>query len=234
MALDRNIQEKIHEVVKEWVNESRMFTAFEVSLAVKKLGVRERHRNMRDFVHQVIFEYGTPASYSRTLMDVGAPEQAWVYHPISSNPYFYRPLNRGDSDAPEVPLDEAPTVVPGGVRNPLPLVWRSAQTASIPDGAYGTDQRGRLCIPVVFLTGIGAGANQRVKVQCEPDKEQLVVTKMSDREISTPDATYTVEGDNNIRITQTTLDKAGIAGMQSYHIEGDDDAIIIRKFAKDD
>jgi hypothetical protein len=228
MALNRLIKEQIHEVVKEWVHRGKMFTAFEVSLAVKDRGARERHRNMRDTVHEVIFEHGGTANYTRTLMDVGAPEQAWVYHPMSSNPYAYQPLDRSGMDP--LPAD-MPTVVPTGVRNPAPLVWGSVHNASVPAGAHGTDQRGRLCIPGAFLTTIGAGANERIKVQCEPANEQVILTRLTDRDRTTPDATYTVEADGNVRITQTTLDKANIAGLQCYHIEGDEVVVTIRKFA---
>jgi bifunctional DNA-binding transcriptional regulator/antitoxin component of YhaV-PrlF toxin-antitoxin module len=228
MALDPVIQDKITTVVSQWVNEGKMFTAFEVSLAVKEEGVRERHRHMRDTVHEIIFRIGGPNGYTRTLMDVGAPEQAWVYHPMRSNPYTYRPLNRDGYDP--TPAD-VPTIVPSGIRNPIKLVWGSSANASIPDGAYGTDQRGRLTIPVGMLHKLGIGPGQRVKVQCEADREQLTVTKLGDFERTTPDAAYTAEPDGNVRITQTTLDKANIAGMQCYRIQGDDASITIRKFA---
>ena len=51
MTIDAVVQERIDEAVKEFVDEGRMFTAFEISLAVKEKGVRERHRNMRGSVH---------------------------------------------------------------------------------------------------------------------------------------------------------------------------------------
>ena len=44
MALERFIQEQIHTVVKEWIGEGKMFTAFEVSLAVKERGVRDQSK----------------------------------------------------------------------------------------------------------------------------------------------------------------------------------------------
>jgi hypothetical protein len=226
MALDQFTTEQIHAVVEEWIAEGKMFTAFEVSLAVKERGVDERHRNMRDFVHEVIFEHGGPANYTRTLMDVGAPEQAWVYHPMSTNPYSYRPLDRDGGDRP---CDDEPVTLPMSARTPAALVW-SVNTGSVPDGAYGTDQRGRLCIPVALLANIGVGADQHVKVECQPDKEQLIVTKLGAQDPQTADATYTVEPDGNVRLTQTTLDKANIADLPCYNIEGNDKAITVRKF----
>jgi hypothetical protein len=227
MPLDRTIQTKINDVVSNWVNEGRMFSAFEVSLAVKDQGVRERHRNMRDAVHEVIFRIGGPQGYSRTLMDVGAPEQAWVYHPKSTSPYRYRPLDRGDGKS--TPADD-PSFVAPPIRNPRALAWASTAQAMVPPGAFGTDQRGRLCLPVTLLQGLGVSAGRRVRVQCEPSQERLTIAALDDSEVQTADTTYTAEPDGNVRLTQSTLDRAGLGGLQCYRIEGDGRAITVRAF----
>jgi len=227
MALDRGIQSKINEVVTTWTEEGRMFTAFEVSLNLKEQGVRERHRNLRDHVHQAIFTIGGPKDYSRTLMDVGAPEQAWVYHPQTSSPYRYRPLDRSGFNP--LPPDDPNVAVPA-LRRQRGLVWGSAAQAGVPPGAYGTDQRGRVCIPVTLLHAIGAEAGERVKVQCTPEREQLTIALQGEQESVAADTSYTVEQDGNVRLTQSTLDKAGIGGMQCYRIDGDSTLITVRAF----
>jgi hypothetical protein len=175
MTVTAPVLEKITEVVTEWVGEGKMFTAFEVSLAVKERGVRERHRNLREDVHAVIFRVGGPGGYTRTLMDVGAPEQAWVYHPLRANPYTYRPLDRSGYDDPA----DVPYVVPGGLRNPVRLAAGTARPHAVPDGAYGTDQRGRVCIPVTLLARLGVSRGQRVDVLCDAAGEQVLITKPS-------------------------------------------------------
>ncbi|MBL8796835.1 MAG: hypothetical protein JNM56_23240 [Planctomycetia bacterium] len=229
MALDRGIQSKINEVVSAWTDEGRMFTAFEVSLNLKEQGVRERHRNLRDHVHQAIFTLGGPKDYSRTLMDVGAPEQAWVYHPQTSSPYRYRPLDRTGHSA--LPPDDPNVAVPA-LRRQRGLVWGSAAQAGVPPGAYGTDQRGRVCIPVTLLHAIGAGAGERVRVQCAAGQEQLTIEAEGegDGEGASADTSYTVEPDGNVRLTQATLEKAGIGGLQCYRIAGDSSRITVRAF----
>lgn len=224
MTLSTSIQEQINEVVAEWIREGKMFTAFEVSLEVKRRGVHERHRNMREHTHEAIFHLGIQrGDYSRTLMDVGAPEQAWVYHTIASNPYEYVPLDRTDMEV--VPAHARPR----GVRNPVRLSAMSSPFA-IPPGAYGTDQRGRLCIPVNLLNAIGAGPGERVNVLCDPANEQALLTKASAADAGNPDTSYAVEGDGNVRMTQGTLEKAGLDGLQCYKIEGNDTVISVRKY----
>jgi bifunctional DNA-binding transcriptional regulator/antitoxin component of YhaV-PrlF toxin-antitoxin module len=229
MKLDRAIREKIEEVVTPWVGRGKMFTAFEVSLAVKEQGVRERHRNMRETVHDIIFRIGGPAGYTRTLMDVGAPEQAWVYHRMGDNPYTYQPLDRTG-----MPQKADPSyVVPSGVRNPVKLSSTVKNPYAIPDGAYGTDQRGRVCIPVTMLQTLGVGPGDRVEVLCDAANEEVQVTRPGGQQRDDVDTSYTVEGDGNVRITQGTLMKANLDGLQTYRIDGGASMITIQKFAWD-
>src|SRR5947208_8304709 len=170
MTLGMATQSRIDDIVTQWLSAGRMFTAFEVSLAVKEEGIRERHRNMRDYIHEAIYRAGVArGDYTRTLMDVGAPQQAWVYHPVGSNPYEYEPLDRTGFDRPRVQR----TGLPRGVRNPTLLKAGTSAPSAIPQGAYGTDQRGRLCIPVHLLSQLGAGPGVRVKVLCDPANEQV-------------------------------------------------------------
>src|SRR5262245_35534198 len=137
MALATTIREQIDEIADEWIHAGKMFTAFEVSLAVKQRGVKERHRNMREYIHEVIHRLGIQrGDYSRTLMDVGAPEQAWVYHTIGANPYEYVPLDRTGMPTAPTPASARPR----GLRNPVKLASGVSQPFAIPPGAYGTDQ----------------------------------------------------------------------------------------------
>jgi bifunctional DNA-binding transcriptional regulator/antitoxin component of YhaV-PrlF toxin-antitoxin module len=230
MTLGMAIQSRIDDIVAEWVRDGKMFTAFEVSLAVKEEGVHERHRNMREYIHQAIHNAGIArGDYSRTLMDVGAPEQAWVYHPVGSNPYEYEPLDRTGHDRVKVPR----SALPRGLRNPARLVMGPSGTLSaIPDGAYGTDQRGRVTIPVSLLDAIGVGPGDRVNVLCDSANDQVLISKASGASSSTsPDASYVAEPDGNVRITQSTLEKAGIDGLQSYRIDGTSAVVTVRKFS---
>ena len=84
-------QNTIENEVHAWMDAGRMFTAFEISRAVKAKGVQLRHRDMKDFIHAAIYRKRSK-TYTRTLKDVGAPEQAWLYHPMNKNPHLFRPL----------------------------------------------------------------------------------------------------------------------------------------------
>jgi hypothetical protein len=226
MTLAASIQDQINDVVAEWIREGKMFTAFEVSLSVKHSGVHERHRHMREYIHQTIFRLGIQrGDYTRTLMDVGAPEQAWVYHTVAANPYEYVPLER--SDRTPVPAHARPR----GLRNPQRLSSGVSSPFAIPTDAYGTDQRGRVCVPVSLLEQLGAGPGEKVNVLCDPANEQALITKAKASDNTNPDTSYTVEQDGNVRITQGTLEKASLDGLQCYRIDGNASAISVRKYS---
>ena len=107
----------------------------------------------------------------------------------------------------------------------------SGTLAAIPQGAYGTDQRGRVTIPVSILSQLGVTPGDRVSVLCDAANEQVLISKASGITSGSPDASYTAEPDGNVRITQSTLEKAGLDGLQSYRIDGSDAVVTLRKFA---
>jgi hypothetical protein len=206
MTLDTAALTAIQDVVQDRVREGRTFTAFEVSLEVKARGVRTRHRRLRNAVHRALADVTGPAGdYSRTLMDVGAPSRAWVYHPSTVDPSGYVPLARRDSG-------------------------RARGTATpVPSGAFGVDRRGRLCLPVHLLARIGVRPGQRVAVRCDPATGQVVITRARGWR-GPADTSYTAEPHGNVRLTRGVLGLAGLDGVPGYQVDGTDDTIHVRRF----
>lgn len=85
---------KVDRVITQWLLGGRMFTAFEVSLEIKSQGIRNRHRQMKAAIHNSLMSQIPQFQYTRTLMDVGAPDQAFVYHRAVDDPVTYVPLDR--------------------------------------------------------------------------------------------------------------------------------------------
>ena len=218
MIINSPTYQTLTNTITDFVNEGRMFTAFEVSLVAKKRGVRYRHRHLRDTVHELVIDLGNAAGYTRTLRNVGAPEPAWVYHLREDDPLDYVPLPR--RDAPSGSMSDIPLVVSVGASKPMQLRPRTTPPAWVPPGGHVTDQRGRLCIPVAHLAQIGANPGQIVNVACNPSSRKVYVTRPNRHDTHDPDTTYTVEPDGNVRLTQLTLERAGIDGMAYYKIDG--------------
>lgn len=231
MTNDLIIREKIDEVVKEFVEEGRMFTAFEVSLAVKEKGVRERHRNMRSYVHESIAEQGGQ-SYSRSLRDVGAPVQAWVYHRLRDNPHEYEPLDRTGHVAATAAATRGSAAVAPAPRNPKPLSQASSTApANESDGAFGTDQEGRLVIPSSMLSALGVAAGATVDMACDADNQEIRLWRPSQIATMTADSSADVDDDGKLRITSDDLKRADLDGMQCYRVLARGNLITIRDFS---
>ena len=81
-----------------------------------------------------------------------------------------------------------------------------------------------------LLSQLGAGPGQRVTVLCDQANEQVLISKGNGSNGTDSDTSYTVEADGNIRITQGTLEKAALNGLQCYRVEGTDAVITVRTF----
>jgi len=66
-----------------------MFTALDISRAVQSLGICERHRDLKHVVHEMFARNAMGADYERTLVTVGQGEQAYLYHPLNTDPTLY-------------------------------------------------------------------------------------------------------------------------------------------------
>ncbi len=257
MAVDRIVQDKIRQAAADWLREGRMFTAFEISLEVKAEGVRERHRNMKEFIHQVLAELGGQHNYTRTLRDVGAPIHAWLYHKIGDNPFMYRPLPRHDSQedsdedntvAAATPADSGLAnsgltdsgltdsgltdsgPAPDGVRNPALLSSSNPQPASILDGAYGADHQGRLALPTDLLANLGLQPGQQAAVTIDAENEEIRLSRPIHLGLATADLTLTLDQQGVVRLDPETLKKANLHSLQSYHVVGRGNIITVRAY----
>jgi hypothetical protein len=83
---------------------------------------------------------------------------------------------------------------------------------------------------VTLLARLGVGPGDRVDVLCDAAAEQVLITRPAATPGADVDTSYTVEGDGNVRISQGTLLRAGLDGLQCYRIEGNASLISIGKF----
>lgn len=211
-----NVSAVIREVVKEFVQADKMFTAYEVSKAVQERGVRVRHLNLKDEVHQVIHEEAMPQNYTRMLVDVGEPVQPWLYYPMSADPWKWEPLSRNNAQ------QQQPLMLPAIQAVPLAITG-----TALPADAYGLDARGRLCIPIKLLKGMNVGPKDKVSAVADAATKTVNIMNLSGsaptgsddpQDVSDTTTVYTAEPDGNVRLTSAMLGKAGIAGLQCYRV----------------
>ena len=224
MPLDESVLDKIDDVVEEWIAADKMFSAFEVSLEVRKRGIQERHRNMKESVHASISEHGD-GKYTRTLMDVGAPVHAWVYHALTANPYTYQGLPRNDGPA----RTRAVTPRAAAIRNPTPLSANAAAPATATDGAYGTNADGQVTVPASLLSKIQVGPGQSVALIADPDEQTMTIKPLAAADGEFEEEQAASNGD--LILTPEALEHADLDWMQCYRIDSSSGSeIIISEF----
>jgi hypothetical protein len=86
---------RIETAVEQKMAAGQMFTAFDITLALKSEGVKRRHRQIRRDIRRVADELMWRFGYERTLVSfrqIGA--QALVYHPFGTDPGLHQPSIR--------------------------------------------------------------------------------------------------------------------------------------------
>lgn len=218
---------EIENVVNDLVNNGTMFTAWDVTLAVRKtVKARVQHFEVKREVHQM-FDNGNMVGYNRELANLpNVDPQPWIYYPPSADPKTYTGKPVAPAAAAALP---APTPV--------------ASMTALDDGAdiggdgsvvYKWDTTDRLCIPNKLIREMGLKQGDEVEVVCAvpPGNEVSVFQK------GKPDytkglsnvATYVVDTYDNVRITRGALNKIGLSAV-AFEIERNGDEIKVKKFA---
>lgn len=231
----------IREVVTQKVNANVMFTAWDITLDVQNLARQkniptERHRDLKGTIHQEVDQYVGQGVYQRTLRDVGAPVQAFVYHPNGTNASSYVPHQRHDSPKASIVVTATPIVAT------VPSISAVDDDDDDNKDNIGrkTDARGTVSIPnyLVCQAGFNTGDVAYVVMQQSTQKSTgfpctvLAVSKQA--KAGSPVLTkYTVDNYNNIRITHAQLFAGALTlqapGVDTYDFEISGDTIIVSK-----
>lgn len=216
-------------VVQEWVQQTRMFTIYEVVVEARKRGEEADpvidvppYRHTKAQVQAIILPFvSSGQNYTRTLQAVGAPEIPFVYHPIGVDPSQYVPMKRDDAPpadvapAADVPAADAPAVPAG-----------AADTVAV---AGSKTSEGRLNIPSHICKAAGFVSGDAVYVlDVDPAGEvpQPCAVLVKNKPDTKAVAEYKV-ADGRIRVTNAILQICGLNGSD-FAFEGSDNKIIIR------
>jgi len=76
----------IEDVVSEFVQGQIMFTAYNVSIEVRKRGGDQRHLILRETIHETVQRVAFPAGYDQSLITMpGAAERPFLFYPLGAN-----------------------------------------------------------------------------------------------------------------------------------------------------
>lgn len=226
---------EIEQVVQDKVQKGELFTAFDVTKAVRQQvgrGTNVPHHEVKSEVHNLFANGQMGSDYTRTLGCLplaGGVPQPWIYHRNTDNAANY------GSGIPQLAPVAAPTAASTVI--PVPAVTNDGTDPDstddgvnkTPDGVYRTDARDTLCVPKSLLTAVGLNPGDEAYVSSDPLAGCVVVSKSQpDTTVLTQLSTYTVDKYGNVRITQFALQNGGVGGKE-FDIEGDSKQVYVRK-----
>lgn len=227
--VDSKTQTCIDAVVREKIQAKELFTAFDISNAVKVMlrnsgefdGSIHRHKNMRDWVNHTIYEimsYFHDLNYIRTLCDVSSTEKAFVYHPANVNASTY--VGAGIANPVPVSPYVDPTAINAQVAT-TSVINNSTSDVKMPDA------RGTLCVPSQLLKDAGFSTYGAAYVYKQVDC--LLISPNVLPAVSNYDAYYTVDHSSNVRITKYTLEKCGLISTKGFICELCSNGVVVKK-----
>lgn len=219
-------------VVDEKVQNGEMFTAHDVTLEVRSRGHKVNHEEIRDAVHDYHSRGGMGVAYIRTVIQTpkGNP---WLYHRSVDDPNSYGNIrtsnqqvtipthNNNGSDNNTVisaPVNVLSSVAALFGKKPTPR--QNASTLS----ARKTDARKTLSIPSPLVRGANFKIAQQVYAVASSDGLDIVAQAPPSGAVY---SSYTVDRNSQVRITQATLRRAGIAGTE-FDVEGDSSSVKVK------
>lgn len=224
----------IQEIIGREVDEDKMFTAFDVSLAAKKMARQkgeavERHRHMKNTIHQEMDRYISNGLYERQLLDVGPNLRAFVYYPEGQDPTQYTPLKRLDAP-PATSTPHKHAIIPPAV--PLDQDDDDDDDGGDTRGDGSPDARGTINVPTYLLRAAGIEPSDDAYVIAKVDDQKnniLVVTKDKPADVD-PLVTYKADPHGAVRISKGQLAAGGLVGSKfDYDSSGDEVVVKVRE-----
>ena len=208
-------QQLMASIVDTFVSRGMLFTAFDVTKAMRKEDPSVIHGQIKGHIHNYC---KLNMTYSKELVEINDDTEAWLYVPIGKNKEDYYLFDNPTAKTSAVAVNKATVKTPAPVSgNVTKMVTRTV------------DARGRLSIPPKFLREIGitnrwskkpvkvyAGCNNSIGI--EPDNAMNTGIQ--------PIGQYFVNN-GRIRISKRVLNKGIQLSGVEYDISVNSDCIII-------
>lgn len=102
--MDNEIRVILEDVITDYVNNHKMFTAYDVTVESTKKAVREskilkiRHFDVKGYIHKFLLDNLDSFGYSRSILKLkGITESPFVYYPDGSDPNDYQIIDKNNN-----------------------------------------------------------------------------------------------------------------------------------------
>jgi hypothetical protein len=194
---------KIEKLLETKMNNGEMFTAFDITQALKSDGVKKRHRAIRHDIQRTATTLMWRYNFQRTLADLpGTRARAFVYHPFNTDHNAYLAKFR---PAPLAIVNQPPA----GVVQKFP------------------DKRATVCIPSRLARTAGFTPGEKVFVFLDQTANILIVAKAQHGQLTGEAKAYTVDKHHNVRVTRSAFERSKLAAP-GYFVSVAIDGIAIK------
>ena len=203
----------VEDVIVDFTNEERIFSAYDVTKKLRACGHDVRHFEVKGVVHGLYTNFEMDNQMIRTGIRLNSGRWTLVYHMNWQDVANYDP-----NDVAEVAKDTQVTTIDDGTSGQDRDSYSDTQDRDNydmddedenDDGVTNLtkDNRRRVCIPANSLRSIGANVGDVVYALPTTD---LVVISKTDTSDAHP---YIVDKDNNVRLGNLVLNKAGLGSV---------------------
>ena len=214
--VSQDIMDKLVTTVKQFLDEGRMFTGYDVTIATRvREGMNLRHQDIRGAIHEIeqlndAIDFGHDGpngtiKWAKSQKDMPGSGWAFVYHPINLDPNQYQTKNNTTTNA----IVAAPQIVINSISAVTSDSDATDSGGLQSDGTFATDYRDRLMIPTRFMREADIKAGENCFIGADANDKLIVISKVS------PDQKYNVgtqkvEKNGELRLSSKTLKCAGL------------------------
>jgi hypothetical protein len=197
------ILDTIAQAVEKAMLSGAVFTAFDITLAVQKVGINKLHAEIRNDIKRIVKSMMGTYGYTRTFSTLpGIGAQAYIFHLPGAD------LN---TFAPSIPY----TVLPAAA--PVALLAAPANVTSSLCIVRQPDKRETVSIPAELIRSAGFMPGNKAKLFYDEQAQALRIEHDNVCNNVEPLITYTVDQRYNVRITKATFHKAQLVAS-AYNI----------------
>lgn len=236
--LDPAIEPKIEQTIKQFLDEGRMFTGYDVTLETRtRENVQMRHKDVRGGIHEIqclvdAIEWGhedgqgNDVKWKKSQISMPSGQWAFVYHAETADPNQYQAQGQTFQQVSQQVSQAQSQAV--ATQTPVVTAVRGQSNGNSDsggqnsDGTFSTDYRNRLFIRTGFLKDLGLEKDNTVYVVIDSDNNRILLTKDYPKSFDDPNYSVNnqqVERNGDLRLSSKTLRTAGLDIAENFVIE---------------
>jgi bifunctional DNA-binding transcriptional regulator/antitoxin component of YhaV-PrlF toxin-antitoxin module len=201
----------IRDILTATTADNEPFTAYDITLAARRKGVRERHDDIKQVVHDVYANSEMPSVYIRSIVNLTGGAQPFLYHPTWKSPRDYERAHSTSRSGMSSPPSSSMSI---GTATATATVPAASMTTAVTANSeeVTVDRRHRIWVPCRFLRALGLDQGDEVFVWYSGDPSEFYVTATAPNNPCGTVYSYLVDRYGNIGISQSAITEFVMSG----------------------